>query len=272
LPGKPFVPEYPPETSPSEPRKRLLLAFGLLALALACLALTVSGFNLARGRLAALRPGETNIPTEISAATPAAIIPTTVAPTAAAPTSAASSTPSPTLTASPTNTPAPTLTPSPVLAPTLEPVAAECEQGYLFALGRIFVIQILAPPLDGVLRLPQGDPEAAYFLEGGPQPNSGSGYAFWLDDTPENLSLLDSNRAGEPVSILWRGCLLEEATLLGVQRASADQPPAYDPFLPGVTLLVVESGPQAQALPSLPPASLLANPQAKRPLLSLPNS
>jgi hypothetical protein len=238
LPSQPYVPDYSPEPSPNDSRKRLLLALGLLVLVIACLAVTVSGYNLARGRLAALRSEPS--PTLPEADPTATGIPAAAVSNTPLPLPSATSLPSPTSTLTPTASPQP--------SPTLELVPPECEQGYLFAAGRVFAILILPPSTDGALRLPQGDPDAAYFLDGSAQPGSGAGYAFFLSDTPENQALLGSDQVGSPVSILWRGCILEETMLLGIQPASAAQPPTYDPYLPGLTMFVIESVSDTQAL------------------------
>ena len=234
LPGTPYVPDYQPEKPPPDPRLRAGVFIGALFLVVVCLAVTVFGYTTLRQRLAAVPestatpPAAALTPTETPRPLAAAAVPATPLPT---------STPSP----SPTATPSHTASPQPTA--TLLP---ECEQGYLFAAGRVFTVELLATQADGSLRLPQGPPDAAYFTD-----NGGPGYAFFLSDAAENQSLLGEN-PGAPVSVLWRGCLLEESTLLGVQRATADQPPAFDPALPGVTLFLAPSSPDTPALP-LPP-------------------
>jgi hypothetical protein len=120
-----------------------------------------------------------------------------------------------------------------------ETVAPECEQGFLFAAGRVLEIEILALPQDGSVRLPQGSAERAYYVEGsalaGVRPHT-----FLLSDTPQNLALLGDGQAGSPVSILWRGCILEETTLLGVERRQAAEPLAVPAVGDGVLLFIQE--------------------------------
>jgi hypothetical protein len=221
-------PGEPPSTG--GPRLGILIGIGLLLVA--CLGIAGLVWSRSRSRPQAQVPAPAETLVEVAAA--------------------ATRTPLPTATITPSPTTEPTPPERIVPTETLAAVAPECEQGYLFAAGRVFEIELLAPMADGSLRLPQGTPEAAYYVDGGTPQNSAGGYAFFLNDTPENQALLDSSQAGSPVSILWRGCILEESTLLGIRQATAEGPPAFDPASPGVTLYLVSGGPAALPLPPTP--------------------
>jgi hypothetical protein len=246
-----FDSDFPEPEHQTDPRLLVAAFIGTLFLVVFCLGMGGLAFNT--GRLAALR-GDGTPPAALAAS------PTTTPLVVAAPNTPRPS-PSATSSSTPSSTPTPTITPGPtaVVAVATETVAPECEQGYLFAAGRVFEIEILALPQDGSVRLPQGSADAAYYVEGsalaGVRP-----HAFLLSDTPENLALLGGGQAGGPVSILWRGCILEESTLLGVERRLAADPLAVPAGGNGVLLFIQEGSVGAQP----PRATAPSSPQSEQ--------
>jgi hypothetical protein len=230
-----FDSDFPEPEHQTDPRLLVAAFIGTLFLVVFCLGMSGLAFNSNTRRLAALR-GDGTPPAAVEAS-PTSTPLVVAAPNTPHPTMTPSVTPSST----PTSTPTPTLTPTPtaVLALATETVAPECEQGFLFAAGRVFEIEILALPQDGSVRLPQGNPEVAYYVEGsalaGVRPHT-----FLLSDTPQNLALLGAGQAGSPVSILWRGCILEESTLLGIERRQAADPLSVPAGGDGVLLFIQE--------------------------------
>jgi hypothetical protein len=235
-----FDSDFPEPEHQTDPRLLVAAFIGTLFLVVFCLGMGGLAFNTNTSRLAVLR-GDGTPQSAVEASlttTPLVVAP----PNTPRPTAIPSATPSST----PSYTPTPTITPEPTAGVALatetvatETVAPECEQGFLFAAGRVFEIEILAPAQDESVRLPQGNPEVAYYVEGsalaGVRPHT-----FLLSDTPQNLALLGAGQAGSPVSILWRGCILEETTLLGVERRLAAEPLAVPARGTGVLLLVQE--------------------------------
>jgi hypothetical protein len=147
-------------------------------------------------------------------------------------------TPRPVETIQPSETAAlPTTKAPPVATEEAGPVQPGCETSWLFVHERVFRVEPLPRNADGSVTVPAGNPGVAYWLEGTPVH-----YAFGLSRTPENVDLLAELQVGEPLTLLWRGCLPEEATLLAVEDHLAGEVVAYNQEAPGVTLFMQEEG------------------------------
>jgi len=99
-------------------------------------------------------------------------------------------------------------------------------------------IESLARAADGSFVVPPDKPNLAYWIEG-----TSARYVFALSPTPNNLTLKDTVKNGDPATIVWADCGSDEYVVSGLEVGPQNYPALLDQSSPGIAVFVQAAPP-----------------------------